>query len=813
MLQNYLKVILRNVFRHKGYSVINLLGLAVGMTSCILIMLYVQDEFSYDQYVEYPDRTYRITIDMAAGDRGDVHSARSAPPWAPVLAEELPEIESYVRLKSPLVSWMVSYNPTNKKFHEKGFFFADETVFEFFNLNLVRGDPETALKEPSTLVISESMATKYFGNEDPIGKVITLDNSYDFRVTGVMEEIPKNSHFQCEFFASFVTLHSIENGPYGQDYGNSMQQFFPDVYTYVRLPEGYDPAQLEEKLVGFVDRHHGEDLTQFNATMVASLQPLTDIHLNSNREAELQSNGDMAYIYIFSAIAVFVLIIACINFINLATARSAARAREVGIRKVVGAYRVQLMFQFMGESVVMAIASLILAIGMAYFLLPAFNSISAKALTLTLTDSTLLMSLVGIVLLVGLIAGSYPALFLSSFQPAAVLKGSSKAGSSSNATLRKILVVFQFSLSIVFIIGTWVVGAQMKYMQSKNLGFNKEQVVIIALGDQDQRLIYNNYKSLILQSPDVIAVTGLDAPPGGLQGNIGFTPEGAEAGETVLVDFFAVDHDFVAALEIEMVQGRTFSRDFPTDSTQAFIINEAAVSQLGWSDNPIGKEFNFGPNRRNPNAPVFRPKVIGVVKDFHIKSLHTEIAPLVIGFTPFPVYMAIRISADNLSNTLSFLAEKWPDVYPNDPFQYSFLDEDFDNLYQTEQLRGQVFGVFSMLAIFIACLGLLGLASFTAEQRTKEIGIRKAMGASVSGIILMMTKEFISLVIIASIIAWPIAYYVMNNWLQDFAYASDLSVWTFLLAAVGAVIITVVTVSYQATKAALTNPVDALQYE
>jgi len=357
------------------------------------------------------------------------------------------------------------------------------------------------------------------------------------------------------------------------------------------------------------------------------------------------------------------------------------------------------------------------------------------------------------------------------------------------------------------------VGDQMKYMQSKNLGFNKEQVVIIALGDQDQRLIYNNYKSLILQSPDVIAVTGLDAPPGGLQGNIGFTPEGAEAGETVLVDFFAVDHDFVAALEIEMVQGRTFSRDFPTDSTQAFIINEAAVSQLGWSDNPIGKEFNFGPNRRNPNAPVFRPKVIGVVKDFHIKSLHTEIAPLVIGFTPFPVYMAIRISADNLSNTLSFLAEKWPDVYPNDPFQYSFLDEDFDNLYQTEQLRGQVFGVFSMLAIFIACLGLLGLASFTAEQRTKEIGIRKAMGASVSGIILMMTKEFISLVIIASIIAWPIAYYVMNNWLQDFAYASDLSVWTFLLAAVGAVIITVVTVSYQATKAALTNPVDALQYE
>ncbi len=808
MLQNYLKVIMRNAFRHKGYSIINLLGLAVGMTSCILIMLYVQDEFSYDQYAKYPERVYRIAIDMAVGDRGDVHSARSAPPWAPVLAEELPEIESYVRLKSPLVSWMVSYEPTNKKFHEKGFYFADDTVIDFFNLNMVRGDAATALKEPSTVVISEAMATKYFGNDDPMGKVITLDNSYDFRVTGIMEKIPRNSHFQCDFFASFVTLHTIENGPYGQDYGNNMQQqFFPDLYTYIRLPEGYAPAQLEEKLVGFIDRHHGEILTRFNATMVASLQPLTDIHLQSSREAEIQSNGDMAYIYIFSAIAIFVLVIACINFINLATARSAARAREVGIRKVVGAHRGQLMLQFMGESVVMAIVSLILAIGLSYLLLPAFNAISAKALVLTLTDSTLLLSLIGIVLLVGLIAGSYPALFLSSFQPAAVLKGSSKADSSANATLRKVLVVFQFALSIVFIIGTWVVGDQMEYMQNKNLGFTKEHVVIIALGDTDQRLIYNNYKSLILQSPDVIAVTGLNAPPGGLQGNIGFSPEGAEAGETVLMDFFGVDHDFVDALEIEIIQGRTFSPDFSTDSTRAFIINEAAAAQLGWRDDPIGKEFIFG-----PNAP-FRPKVIGVVKDFHLKSLHTEIAPLVIGLNKEPVYMAIRISGNNLSNTLSFLAEKWPDVYPNDPFQYSFLDEDFDNLYQTEQLRGQVFGVFSILAIFIACLGLLGLASFTAEQRTKEIGIRKVMGASVSGIIVMMTKEFITLVILASIIAWPIAYYVMTNWLQDFAYAASLSVWTFVLAAVGAVIITVVTVSFQATKAALTNPVDALQYE
>jgi putative ABC transport system permease protein len=809
MLQNYLKVIIRNIFRQKGYSIINLMGLAVGMSSCIMIMLYVQDEFKYDKYVEYPDRVYRIITDFGAGDRGNVSTARSAPPWAPVLATEFPEIENYVRLKSPLVSWMVSYQPNNLKFHEKGFYFADDTVFDFFNINMVRGDPATALKEPSTVVLSQAMARKYFGNEDPIGKVMSLDNSYDFRVTGIMEEIPKNSHFHCEFLASFSTLYTVENGPYGQNYGNDMQQqFFPDLYTYVRLPEGYASSQLEEKLVGFVDRHYGETLVQFNATMVATLQPLTDIHLNSNRDAELQANSDIAYIYIFSAIAIFVLIIACINFMNLATARSAGRAREVGIRKVVGAYRSQLMLQFMGESVIMTVLSLILAIGLTYVALPSFNAISAKELSLAFTDTTLLLSLAGIVVLVGLLAGSYPSLYLSSFQAATVLKGSSKAGSSSSASLRKVLVVFQFSLSIVFIIGTWVVGDQMAYMQNKDLGFKKEQVVIMALGDTDQRLIYSQYKNLILQNPKVVAVTGLLAPPGGLQQNIGFRPEGAPDGETVLLDFFGGDFDFASALEIEIVQGRTFSSDFSTDSTQAFLINEAAATQLGWADDPIGKEFLFG-----PNGPPVAPKVIGVVKDFHIKSLHSKIEPLVIGFVQQPVYMAIRILPNDLAGTLAFLEEKWPEVYPNDPYQYSFLDADFDNLYKTEQLRGQVFGVFSVLAVFIACLGLLGLASFTAEQRTKEIGIRKVMGASVSGVIGLLTKEFVKLVVIASVIAWPIAYYVMDSWLQDFSYSAGLSPWTFILAAVAAVVITVVTVGYQATKAALTNPADALQSE
>ncbi len=807
MFKTYLKLIVRNIFRYKGYSLINILGLAVGMASCIMIILYVQDEFSYDRYVEQHDRSYRVVTNFVAGDQGEVNTARTPPPWGPVLAKDFPEVDRFVRLKSPLVSWMVSYEPTNKRFYEKGFYFADASFFDFFNIKVTQGDAQTALAGPSSVVLTQSMANKYFGNENPIGKVIRLDNSYDFRITGIMEEIPKNSHFHCEFVASFITLHTIENGPYGPDYGNNMNQLFPDVYTYVRLPEEHDPSNFEQKLTGFIDQYHGENLTQFNAKMSARLQPLTRIHLHSKLEAEIRANSDIDYVYIFLAIAAFVLLIACINFMNLATARSADRAREVAMRKVMGAKRGQLMMQFIGESVIITILSLVLAIGLVFLLLPAFNALSSKALSLAVFNGTYLLGLLGLTLLVGFVSGSYPALYLSSFLPVVVLQGSSRTGSSSNATLRKVLVVFQFTISIVLIIGTLIVRSQLDYLQTKDLGFNDDQVVIISLGDTDQRFVYNNYKNLILQNQDIIAVTGLIAPPGGLQGNIGFTPEGATEGGTTLMDFFGVDHDFVEALQVEIVQGRTFSRDFPTDSTEAFILNEAAVKQLGWDSDPLGKRFIFGPQAQ------IRPKVIGVIRDFHVKSLYSKIEPLVIGFVQQPVYIAIRIASNNVSNTLSFLEEKWPEVYPNDPFQFSFLDEDFDNLYQSEQVRGQVFGAFALLAILIACLGLLGLASFTAEQRTREIGIRKVMGASVFGIVLLLTKEFVKLVFIASIIAWPIAYLMMNNWLQKFAYSSQLSIWIFVMAALVSLLITVLTIGYQAAKAALTNPVDALQHE
>ncbi len=806
-MRNFLKNVIRNIIRYKGYSLINILGLAIGLSCCILIFLYLLDELSYDKYLADPDQTFRIVTDFAAGDQREVQTARTPPPWAPVLARDFPEIESYVRIKSPLVSWMVSYEPANKRFYEKGFYFADETFLSFFNLKLTTGDPETALSKPSTVILTERMARKYFGNENPIGKVLRLDNSYDFQVTGIMEPVPNNSHFHCEFVASFITLHTLENGPYGQDYGNNMNQLFPDVYTYIRLPKNYNPRDFEKRLVGFVDQYHRETLDQFNAKILASLQPITSIHLQSNRDAELEANSDLEYIYIFVAIALFVLLIACINFMNLATARSAEKAREVAMRKVMGAERWQLMIHFIGESIIITLLALIVAVGLVFVLLPSFNSLSAKALSLSVIDVPFILGLFALIIVVGFVSGSYPAVFLSSFSPVVVLQSSSRTSTSSNAILRKLLVIFQFTISIVLLIGTGIVKDQMNFMQSKDLGFNDEQVIIISLGDTDQRLIFNNYKNLILQNPDVIAVSGLQSPPGGLHGNIAFTPQGAAEGETVLMDFFGSDHSLVEALEVDIIKGRSFSLDFPTDSTEAIILNESAVKHLGWQNEPIGKTIIFG-----PQVPV-RPKVIGVVKDFHVKSLYSKIEPLVIGFIQQPVYLAIRIASKNVEQTLLFLEEKWPQVYPNDPFQLTFLDEDFDKLYQTEQVRGQVFGAFSILAILIACLGLLGLASFIAEQRTKEVGIRKVMGATVFDIIYLMTKEFVKLVLISSIIAWPIAYLIMNNWIQKFAYATNISLWTFILAALAAIIIAVLTVSFQAAKAALINPVRALDRE
>ena len=806
MFKNYLKTALRNIARHKGYSLINLLGLSIGIACCILILLYVQDEFSYDRYVPDYKNTHRIVLDIETPEGGEIHMARTPPPWGPSLAEEYPEVESYMRFKTPLVSWLVSNESENKRFHEKGFYFADHTVFDFFDFELLKGDPETALLEPRTVVLTETAAGRYFGNQDPMGQTLRLDNTHDFLVTGVMQDVPRNSHFSFDILASISTLGAV--AIYGDtNYHTWRRGLAPDLYTYIRLQEGASPKGLEAKLPEFLRAHMGAALDQINVRFHPRLQPLSEIHLHSNLEAEIRANSDIRYVYIFSAIAAFILIIACINFMNLATARSAGRAQEVGLRKVVGAQKGQLISQFVGESTLLAFLALFVAMVFVQAFMPFFNSLSGKSLSLDFGSPLALLGLAGLTLLVGLLSGSYPAFFLSSFEPVAVFRGSLKAG-RANAWLRKFLVVFQFALSIIFIIGTGVVHRQLNYVRDKVLGFDKEQVVVLPMGDPRARQIYLTFKERALQSPRVTAVAGTSSVPGGLIGLMVLLPEGAEAGNEVTMETFFVDHDFVEAMGIEMAAGRDFSLEYATDANEAFILNETAVRQLGWEEQPLSKQITIQGFRNG--------RVIGVVKDFHAKSLHQRIEPLALQIAPDPdafLQLVVRIAPGNIEDALDDIRAAWAQVYPNDPFAYTFLDEDFDSLYRSERLRGRIFLTFSLLAVFIACLGLLGLASFTAEQKTKEIGIRKVLGATEVSIVRLLSLEFIRLVLAASLIAFPLAYLIMNSWLKNFAYRISMPWELFLLSAGLAVVIALITVSFQAVRASLTNPVDSIRTE
>ncbi|MFC2166609.1 ABC transporter permease [Acidobacteriota bacterium] len=806
MFKNYIKTAFRNLKRYKGYSFINLMGLAIGISCCIIIMIYVQDEFSYDRYTEDYDQIYRITLNVQAPDRAEIQTARTPPPWAPSLAEDYPEVESYVRFKTPMVSWLVSREENNQKFHEKGFYFADETVFDFFGFEMVKGDPKTALIDPRTIVLTESSAEKYFRNEDPMGKVLRLDNAYDFQITGVIKDIPKNSHFSFDILASFSTLSVIPIYG-GVEYSSWRNGLGPDLYTYIRLTEGVLPSSLEDKIPEFLQNHIGNILNQLNLQFTPRLQPLSEIHLRSNLDAEIRANSDIRYIYIFSAIAIFILLIACINFMNLSTARSASRAQEVGMRKVIGAERKQLIVQFLGETLLLALLALLLSIILIFLLLPLFNSISGKSLEPTFWNPWIILGLAGITAFVGLVSGSYPALFLSSFQPAAVFRGALKAG-KTNVRLRKFLVIFQFTISIIFIIGTGIVSSQLRFIKNKHLGFDKEQVVVLPMGDPQARQIYLTFKERALQNPNILSVSGTLSVPGGLIGALLMLPENAQPGEEVTMEHFMVDHDFVDAMGLELHEGRTFSLEYPTDTMEAFILNEAAVKHLGWEGSVLDKRIvlqNFKDGR-----------VIGVVKDFHAKSLHQRIEPLIIHIAPDPdafLQLVVKIAPFEYDRTITALEEAWSEIYPRDPFVYSFLDDDFDSLYRQEKQRGKVFLVFSVLAIFIACLGLFGLASFTAEQRTKEIGIRKVLGASVGSIVQLLSNDFLKLVLLGNLVAWPVAYYVMHNWLGNFAYRVPINLGLFFIAGLLALFIALTTVSFQAVKAALTNPADSIRTE
>ena len=797
MWRNYLKIALRNLGRYKGHTGINVAGLAVGMACCVLIFLFVQDERRFDRFHDNADRIYRVVNERHAEDNVS-HRAATPPAMGPTLAREFPEVLQATRFFS-LGKTLVERD--DQQFFERHFWMADSTVFDVFSFRLLQGDPQTALTAPYALVLSQSMARKYFGEADPMGQTLVISGRNTFTVTGVMADLPAQSHMAVNFLGSFATMKHFTSEARLQNW--IWQQF----YTYILLPDGHDPAQLEAKLPAFIARFADPETSTRGFNYRTYLQPLNEVYLYSaNLRFDFSPRGDVTYVYAFSIIAFFILLIACFNFMNLATARSTQRAREVGMRKVIGAQRGQLVRQFLGESVLLALGALGLAAALAALALPAFNTFTGKALSL---NPGLLLGMLGAGLAVGLFAGSYPAFFLSAFRPIEVLKGAGGSRGSGFSAVRKGLVVTQFALSTVLIIGAAVVFRQLDYIQTKKLGFDQEQVVVLPIrGDIDENL--ETVKAELLRHPGIVAATASWGTPGGVvPGDDIRLPGNDNTWPTVV---FTVDHDYLDAYGMELAAGRSFSRNFPADTSAAFILNETAVRDLGWSlDEAVGQEIWWDEWSRDA---VKKGRVVGVVKDFHYNSLHQAVGPLVMHIYPSAFgHVSVRIRPEEVTATLGVLEQTWKTWAPGWPFEYYFLDEDLAEMYQAEQKAGQLAALFALLAVLIACLGLFGLAAFSAEQRTKEIGIRKVVGASASSIVLLLSKEVTRLVIVAFVVAVPVAYLAMQRWLDTFVYRVEMSWWIFLMAGALTLAIAFLTVGYQAVKAALGDPVKALRYE
>ncbi|UCH10928.1 MAG: ABC transporter permease, partial [Fidelibacterota bacterium] len=776
MFWSYVKIAVRNVARQKLYSAINILGLAVGVAACITILLYVQDELSYDRYHEKADRIYRVTISANIGGI-DIHGTLSPPPVAATLLEEFPEVESVARIRSITQYPVIRFG--DKVYSEERFTSADSSIFDVFDIPFLIGDPKTALTEPNSMVMTESTARRYFGDENPIGKVMTSDKVNERIVTGVIEDFPHNSHFHYDFLLSLATFR----------FSRSSNWWSSNVLTYLVLREGASADELEAKFPDMVKKYAGPQLEQITGVswdqFIAGgsnyqffLQPLTDIHLHSHLEREIEVNGNITYIYIFSVIAAFILIIACINFMNLATARSANRAREVGIRKTLGSNRGQLIRQFLGESVLLTFAAVTLAVILVQLILPWFNNV--VGLQLAFRYANLPWIILGAVV-VGILAGSYPAFFLSTFNASIVLRGVHKV-KGKGARLRNVLVVSQFTISIVLFTGTLVVKNQLDYMQAKELGYKPENLLVVKKTDDIGRQIMA-FKQELAKNPGIMEISNSDCIPGKQpSGNHVFGMSTPAGDQMQLLARYRTDFDFQKTYGISMAEGRFFSSEFSTDSNSV-IVNQAAVEAYG-IDDPIGRElitYSGGPNNPSRRFPI-----IGVMEDFHFESLHSEIRPLVIvpfsarGFGP---YTTLRIRPENTPALLSSVEKTWMGFAMDQPFEYVFFEDDFNALYENEFQTRAIASMFSVLAIFVACLGLLGLASFTTEQRTKEIGIRKVFGATATGIFRLLTGDVLKLMAISALLSLPISWYAMHNWLENFAYRISFSLLTFFITA------------------------------
>jgi len=809
MIKNYLKIAYRNLVKYKFISFINIFGLTVGLACCMLILTYILNELSYDKYQPNADRVYRVTRTFLNAETKAVSLTLStiSPPFAPLLKNDFGEIEDITRTISNGTTPM-KYE--EKMFNEDNVMFADDHFFNFFKADVVKGDPKRALADPYTLMMTEEIAKKYFGNDEPMNKMIriNLGNYFDFKVTGVYKTFPSNTHFHPDIMLSFNTLN--DTLIYGAEnlrtnWGNN------SFFTYIRLPGHYDPKKLEKQFPAFVDKHMADQYTTIKPSQgtYLGLQKLTDIHLRSHTDYEAEENGDIKRVYIFSAIALFILLIACINYMNLSTSRSTLRAKEIGIRKVAGAERKEIVFQFLSESILVSYISLLLAIGLTWLALPWLNKVSGQNLTIDiLLKWQIIVPLLLIPFLVGIISGIYPALFMSSFQPIKVLKGFLKVG--GGISFRKALVTLQFAISIILIIATGIVFWQMRYMQNKILGFDKEHIVTVPYATQLNDK-YEAFRNELLTNSNIKNVgRSSRIPTGRLLDAMGARMESADTLAPVNADikFVSADHDFISTYGIKVVAGRGFSRDYSLD-TSAFLINEAAAKILGFKNyaDAVGKNFGYG-NRRG--------KLIGVFNDFHFESLHQKITPLVLlvprGAGSYG-RISIKISGSNIPAALDRIESTWKNFLPDTPYQYAFLDENFSRLYEAEQRQKTILIIFASLAIFIACLGLFGLSAFAIMQRLKEIGIRKVLGADTSTIVALLSKDFLKLVAFAAIPAFVVSWYFMNKWLEDFAYRISMPWWMFLTAGILAAVIALITISFQAIKAALTNPVKSLRTE
>jgi len=802
MFKNYLKIAYRYFTGHKLFSFINVFGLAIGISTCTIISLWVQRELSYDRFHKNAHRIYRIERELFR-DNAYSRWPITGGAYKQALIDDFPEIENAVRF------WGREFSiKDNKNFvHRKGMFAVDNSIFEIFDFELEKGDETTALIKPRSVVLTRDNALKFLGTDDVIGKSLSFEwegEQVDFEITGILKEVPQNSHVQ---FDMLISISSYPNDRFSGWRSNYL-------FTYILASENTTRSDLEEKLKTFVSNrlepHYGDLLSQglgIHEVLKMHLFPITDIHLYPSPNWEIGAGGSMTSVYIFSSIAILILIIACINFMNLSTAGANKRAKEVGLRKTIGAHKSQLRMQFIQESVLLAVIALFVAIALVSLFIPAYNKIFDDTLSMnSLLLSKNLIMLIGITLVVGFLAGLYPAFYLTKFEAAGILKSSPMLG-SGKSIFRRNMVVVQFIISITLIIGTLTVYEQMKYIQTKSLGFDKENVILLPVRSQQIVQSYKSFRNELLSHSQIQSlVVSSDLPGETFYSNTNFASR-EQANDPVMTIVLMTDYDFVGTYGMEVVAGRSFSREFISDTSGTIMLNEAAVQRFGWDpQEAIGKDLSF-----------FRGtvgKIVGVVKDFNFRSLHTKVEPMALILAPnYISAISVRIQPGNIKRTIDFIQQKWESTFPGELFEFSFLDNRMNQLYENEMKMQNIFIIFSCFSIFVACLGLFGLSVFIAAERTKEIGIRKVLGASIGKIILLLSKEFIAWIIIANIVAWPFAWFIMNKWLQNFAYRVDIGIWIFILSASLALIIALITVSYQSIKAAVANPVESLRYE